>query len=133
MDFVLRPWQFYLVILAGWINRQQEELINYSRTENQVLKETYGKKRISTTTTKNATIRGSIIRSSSRETKLVAPKAMLRAENGWVAYCGTTIEKLRDRRPPSTLPTKPPTAVRADQEKRYRTASIHPRCCGLIG
>jgi hypothetical protein len=46
MDFVLQPWQFYVVILAGWINRQQHEVIEYLRTENQVLKETHGEKRI---------------------------------------------------------------------------------------
>jgi putative transposase len=46
MDFVLQPWQFYVVILAGWVNRQQQEVVNYLRTENQVLKETHGKKRI---------------------------------------------------------------------------------------
>ncbi len=41
-----RPWQLYFVILAGWINRQQQEVIEYLRTENQVLKEKFGKKRI---------------------------------------------------------------------------------------
>ena len=46
MDFILRPWQLYLVILAGWINRQQQIVIDYLRTENQVLKEQVGKKRI---------------------------------------------------------------------------------------
>ena len=46
MNFILQPWQFYLVILAGWINRQQQEVIEYLRTENQVLKESHGKKRI---------------------------------------------------------------------------------------
>ena len=46
MDFILRPWQLYLVILAGWINRQQQIVIDYLRTENQVLKEQIGKKRI---------------------------------------------------------------------------------------
>ena len=44
--FVLRPWQLYLVILFGWMNRQQQEVIEYLRTENQVLKEKLGKKRI---------------------------------------------------------------------------------------
>ena len=44
--FVLRPWQLYLVILCGWMNRQQQEVIEYLRTENQVLKEKLGKKRI---------------------------------------------------------------------------------------
>ena len=37
MTFVLQPWQLYFLILAGWINRQQQELIEYLRTENQVL------------------------------------------------------------------------------------------------
>ena len=46
MDFILRPCQLYLVILAGWINRQQQIVIDYLRTENQVLKEQIGKKRI---------------------------------------------------------------------------------------
>ena len=46
MDFILQPWQLYVVILAGWMNRQQQELIEYLRTENQVLKEKLGKKRI---------------------------------------------------------------------------------------
>ena len=44
--FALQPWQLYLTILAGWINRQQQVVIDYLRTENQVLRETHGKKRI---------------------------------------------------------------------------------------
>jgi transposase InsO family protein len=46
MNFVLQPWQLLLVILAGWINHQQQEVIEYLRTENQILKESHGKKRI---------------------------------------------------------------------------------------
>ena len=46
MSFVLHPWQLYIAILAGWINRHQQEAIDYLRTENQVLKEKLGKKRI---------------------------------------------------------------------------------------
>jgi len=46
MEFILQPWQLFLVILAGWMNRQQQEVIEYLRTENQVLKEKLGKKRI---------------------------------------------------------------------------------------
>jgi transposase InsO family protein len=34
------------MILAGWINRHQQEAIDYLRTENQVLKETHGRRRI---------------------------------------------------------------------------------------
>jgi transposase InsO family protein len=46
MKSVLQPWQLMLIILAGWINRQQQEVIEYLRTENAVLKEKLGKKRI---------------------------------------------------------------------------------------
>lgn len=40
MNFLLQPWQLLLVILAGWISRQQQEVVEYLRTENQVLKRT---------------------------------------------------------------------------------------------
>ena len=46
MSFILQPWQLLLVILAGWMSRRQQEVIEYLRTENQVLKEKLGKKRI---------------------------------------------------------------------------------------
>ena len=46
MQFILQPWQLYLVILAGWVNRQQQFVIEYLRTENQVLREKLGRKRI---------------------------------------------------------------------------------------
>jgi putative transposase len=46
MDFVLKPWQLYVVILAGWVNRQQQEVVEYLRTENQILKEKLAKKHI---------------------------------------------------------------------------------------
>lgn len=45
MEFILQPWQLYFVILAGWMNRQQQEVIEYLRTENQVLKQKLDKKR----------------------------------------------------------------------------------------
>jgi transposase InsO family protein len=46
MEFVLQPWHLLLTILAGLINRQQQQVIEYLRTENQVLKESHGKRRI---------------------------------------------------------------------------------------
>jgi len=46
MGFVLQPWQLLFMILAGWVNRQQQEVIEYLRTENQVLREKLGRKRI---------------------------------------------------------------------------------------
>ncbi len=49
MSFVLHPWQLLLIGLAGWVNRQQQEVIEYLRTENQVLRESHGMKRIKLT------------------------------------------------------------------------------------
>ena len=46
MRFVLQPWHLLLTILAGLIHREQQEIIEYLRAENQVLKEAHGKRRI---------------------------------------------------------------------------------------
>ena len=46
MSFLLHPWHLLLVLLAGWINQQQQQVIEYLRAENRVLHEKLGKKRI---------------------------------------------------------------------------------------
>ena len=46
MKFVLQPWQLMLIILASWINRQQQQRIDYLETIVMVLKEHNGKRRI---------------------------------------------------------------------------------------
>ena len=46
MSFVLHPWQLLPVILTGWVNQQQQQIIDFQRTEIDVLKEKLGKKRI---------------------------------------------------------------------------------------
>jgi putative transposase len=46
MNFILQPWQLLCIILAGWVNRQQQDVIAYLRTENQILKEKLGRRRI---------------------------------------------------------------------------------------
>jgi hypothetical protein len=46
MDFILQPWHLLVLALSAWINREQEEIIEYLQMENQVLREKLGKKRI---------------------------------------------------------------------------------------
>ena len=46
MSVILHPWHLLLLTLAGWINQEQQRVIEYLITENQVLKEKLGKKRI---------------------------------------------------------------------------------------
>ncbi len=46
MISVLHPWQIVVMAVAGWINRQQLEVIEYLKVENQVLREQMKGKRI---------------------------------------------------------------------------------------
>ena len=46
MKSLLQPRQLLVLILAGWINRQEQDVIEYLRAENRVLREKLGKKRI---------------------------------------------------------------------------------------
>jgi hypothetical protein len=46
MEARLQPWHLLLLILAGWINRRQQDAVEYLLTENRVLREKLGKNRI---------------------------------------------------------------------------------------
>jgi hypothetical protein len=41
-----KPIEMILMMLAGWINRQQQEMIEYLKEENKILREKLGPKRI---------------------------------------------------------------------------------------
>jgi len=43
---ILHPRQFFLIALAGWVNREQLAIIEYLQEENRVLRAQLGKKRI---------------------------------------------------------------------------------------
>ena len=46
MSFVFRPYQLLSAVLAGWVNREQQQRLEYQQAEIQVFKEVVGKKRI---------------------------------------------------------------------------------------
>ena len=46
MNFVLQPWQLFLLIIAYWSNQQQQQRIDYLETQCAVLIEQFGKRRI---------------------------------------------------------------------------------------
>ena len=46
MESQLQPGHLLLLILAGWINRRQQDAVECLLTENQILREKLGKKRI---------------------------------------------------------------------------------------
>jgi hypothetical protein len=44
---MLKPIHRFIVLaIAGWMNRQQQEVIEYLQTENRILREKLGQKRI---------------------------------------------------------------------------------------
>jgi hypothetical protein len=43
---LFQPWQLLLLVLAGWVNRQRQDVIEYLLVENRILRQNIGKKRI---------------------------------------------------------------------------------------
>ena len=43
---ILHTWQFIVLALAGWLNRQQQDIVAYLAEENRVLREQLKGKRI---------------------------------------------------------------------------------------
>ncbi|MFT5404493.1 MAG: putative transposase [Verrucomicrobiales bacterium] len=46
MRFIFHPWQLFFLILAGWVNRQQQEMIEFQNAQIRILMEKMGRKRI---------------------------------------------------------------------------------------
>ena len=41
-----RTWTVLLIMLAGWMNRHQQDILEYLKEENKILREKFGKMRI---------------------------------------------------------------------------------------
>ncbi len=82
MNFVLKPWQLLLLILAGWINRHQQDAIEYLLTENQVLREKLGKRRIllNNDQRRRLAVKGKVLgrKSLDKLAQIVRPETILR-------------------------------------------------------
>jgi transposase InsO family protein len=46
MTFVLRPWQLFFVVLASWVNREQQAIIEFYQVELDAMMKAQGKKRL---------------------------------------------------------------------------------------
>ena len=51
MSFILHPWQRFFLILSGWVNRQQQEVIEFHNVQIQDLMDKFRRKRILLTDT----------------------------------------------------------------------------------
>ncbi len=82
MNSVLKPWQLLLLILANWINRHQQDAIEYLLTENQVLREKLGKRRIllNNDQRRRLAVKGKVLgrKSLDKLARIVRPETILR-------------------------------------------------------
>jgi putative transposase len=46
MNFILKPWQLFLLILAGWVNREQQQVIEFQNAQIRVLMSKMERKRL---------------------------------------------------------------------------------------
>ena len=46
MTFILQPWQLFFLVLSGWVNRHQQQMIDLYIAQTKMLLESQGKKRI---------------------------------------------------------------------------------------
>ena len=105
MKSLLQPWQFLLLILAGWINSRQQEAIDYLLTENRVLREKLGKKRIllNDGQRRRLAIKGKILgrKMLNELVTIVTPETILRWHRELVArHCDHSHRRKSAGRPP---------------------------------
>jgi hypothetical protein len=128
MHFVLQPWQFLVVILTGWLNRQQQLLIDFLLTEVHVLKETYSDKRIplSDDQRRRLAIKGKALERKALQeiAAIVTPDTILRWHRQLVAakWDYSSRRKNKPGRPPTSdevaQPDAPHRAIHADHQRR---------------
>jgi putative transposase len=82
MNFILQPWQFFVVILVGWVNREQQKIIEFYQTQVETLMKVQGKKRVLLTDDQRRllAVKGKAVgRRALRElTTIVTPDTILR-------------------------------------------------------
>ena len=102
MNFVLQPWQLLVFILAGWVQRQQQQIIEFQNEQIKVLLERQGKKRILLTDDqrRRLAVKGKALgrKALSELTTIVTPDTILRWHRELVAAKWDYSEK-RPRKP----------------------------------
>jgi transposase len=92
MNFLSQPWQLLLLILTEWVQHQQQQVIDYLTTENQVLKEKLGKGRLllNDDQRRRLAVKGKILgrKQLSQVASLVAADTILRWHRELVPHIG---------------------------------------------
>ena len=89
MKVFLQPWQLLLLVLAGWVNRRQQDVIGYLLAENQVLRQKLGKRRtlLNDEQRRRPAVKGKILGRKTLEqvAGIVTPETILRWHRELVA------------------------------------------------
>jgi hypothetical protein len=125
MKFILQPWQLMLIILAGWVLRQQQEVIDYLRTENAVLKEKLSKKRILLTDDQRRRL--AVSARYNKSAKGLKESERNRFPNGIRKPCDVSIEHARVRTTRECLMGSSEHCLRAAGELEFTVLSVLDR------
>lgn len=87
MRFLLQPWHLLVLSIAGWVSRQQQDAIAYLRTENKILREKLGKRRILLSDDRRLAVKGKVLgrRLLGEVSTLFTPDTILRWHRQLVA------------------------------------------------
>jgi putative transposase len=89
MSFILQPWQLFLMVLASWVHREQQKIIEFYQAELKAVMDAQGKKRLLLTdeTRRLLAVKGkSLGRKALMElTTIVTPDTILRWHRTLVA------------------------------------------------
>jgi putative transposase len=108
---VLNPFQFVVIVLAGWTNQRQENVIEYLREENRVMREQLGERRLRFTDDQRRRL---AVRAKGLGRELLAQVATLVTPDTLLAWHRKLIARKHDggaRRKPGRPLTKTDLAV----------------------
>ena len=82
MNFVLQPWQLLAYLLLGWLQRQQQQIIEFQNEQIKTLLKAHGKKRVRLTDDqrRRLAVQGKALgrKALSEITTIVTPDTILR-------------------------------------------------------
>ena len=113
MSFVLQPWQLLLVALAGWINRHQQQVIDFQNAQIQVLMNRQGRKRLllNDDERRRLAVKGKVLgrKMLGEITTIVTPDTILRWHHQLVAAKWNYSQRRQKK------PERPPTSEEITQ------------------